>query len=62
MKKWYHFIAKATPILLIVIAVILGIVAKFIEKFSANIAMGLQTITFILFVYAFIKFFDSKFK
>lgn len=62
MKKILSFFKSASPLILILVSVGIGIVAKLIEKNFTNIAMGLQTITFILFVYAFIKFFDSKFK
>jgi hypothetical protein len=62
MNKFISFFKSASPILLILISVGIGIFAKLIEKSFTDIAMGLQTITFILFVYAFIKFFDSKFK
>lgn len=62
MKKFISFFKNASPIILILISIGIGIVAKLIEKSFTDIAMGLQTITFILFVYAFIKFFDSKFK
>ena len=62
MKKILSFLKNASPIILILISVGIGIIAKLIEKNFTDIAMGLQTITFILFVYAFIKFFDSKFK
>ena len=62
MNKFLSFFKQASPIILILISVGIGILAKLIEKNFTNIAMGLQTITFILFVYAIIKFFNSKFK
>ena len=62
MMKFIDFFKKASPIILILISIGIGIIAKLIEKNFTSIAMGLQTITFILFVYAFIKFFNSKFK
>ena len=58
----FDIFKKASPIILILISIGIGIIAKLIEKNFTSIAMGLQTITFILFVYAFIKFFNSKFK
>ncbi len=62
MKKFILFFKNASPIILLLVSVGIGILAKLIEKKFTDIAMGLQTITFIMFVYAFIKFFDSKFK
>lgn len=62
MKKFISFFKNASPLILIIISIGIGFFAKLIEKNFTSIAMGLQTITFILFVYAFIKFFDSKFK
>lgn len=62
MNKFLSFFKNASPLLLILVSVGLGVVAKLIEKHFTSIAMGLQTITFILFVYALIKFFNSKFK
>ncbi|MES2747940.1 MAG: hypothetical protein V4648_06160 [Bacteroidota bacterium] len=60
--KFLSFFKQASPIILLLICVVIGIIAKLIEGYFPSIAMGLQTITFILFVYTFIKFFDSKFK
>jgi ABC-type polysaccharide/polyol phosphate export permease len=62
MRKILTFFKSASPLLLLLVSIGIGIVAKLIEKKFTDIAMGLQTITFVLFVYAFIKFFDSKFK
>lgn len=62
MRKGIDFLKNASPLILLLISIGLAIVAKLIEMKFTDIAMGLQTITFILFVYAFIKFFDSKFK
>lgn len=62
MHKFLSFFRTASPLLLILVSIVIGIFAKFIEKRFTDIAMGLQLITFILFVYALIKFFNSKFK
>jgi ABC-type polysaccharide/polyol phosphate export permease len=62
MNKFLSFFKSASPILLIVISIGIGMFAKFIEMRFADIAMGLQLITFMLFIYALIKFFNSKFK
>jgi hypothetical protein len=62
MNKFLSFFKLASPLLLVLISIGIGILAKFIEKRFIDIAMGLQLITFMLFIYALIKFFNSKFK
>lgn len=62
MKKFLTFFKAASPIVLILISIGIGVLAKIIEIKFSNIAMGLQLITFMLFVYAVIKFFNSIFK
>lgn len=58
--KFLDFFKKASPVMLILISVGIGIVAKLIEKNFTSIAMGLQLLTFILFFYALIKLFSPK--
>jgi len=60
MKKFFSFFKSASPILLIGLSIGIGFFAKLIEIKFTDIAMGLQLITFILFVYAIIKFFNKK--
>ena len=62
MNKFVSFFRQTSPITLLLISVGLALLAKLIEMKSTDIAMGLQTITFILFVYALIKFLNSRFK
>ncbi len=62
MNKFLSFFRQTSPLTLLLISAILAVIAKLIEKNFTNIAMGLQTITFILFVYALIKFFNKVFK
>ena len=62
MKKFLTFFKAASPIVLILISIGIGVLAKIIEIKFSNIAMGLQLITFVLFVYAVIRFFNSIFK
>jgi hypothetical protein len=47
---------------LILICIGLGVLAKLIELKFSDVAMGLQLITFILFVYALKRIFDKIFK
>jgi hypothetical protein len=44
------------------ISVGVEILSKIIEIKFPTIAMGLQLLTFMVFIYALIKFFNSKFK
>ena len=62
MNKFLFFFKSASPIILILISIGIGVFAKLIEKNFGSIAMGLQLITFMLFVYGVIKFFNSIFK
>ncbi|GAA4071619.1 hypothetical protein GCM10022389_16130 [Flavobacterium cheonanense] len=62
MNKIVSFFKTSSPIILILICFGLGVLAKLIEKKSSDIAMGLQLITFILFVYALKRIFDKIFK
>jgi len=62
MNKFISFFKQTSPLLLILISAVMGIVAKLIEKYSVNTAMGMQTIAFVLFLYALIRWIDSKWK
>ncbi len=62
MNNFVSFFKSASPLILILISIVLGVLAKFIEKRFTDIAMGLQLITFVLFLYGLIKFFNSKLK
>ncbi len=62
MNRFLLFFKSASPLLLILISFVIEVLAKFIEKWFASFSMGLELITFILFFYALIKFFNSRFK
>ena len=62
MNRFLLFFKTASPILLILISVIIEIFAKFIEKWFSSLSMGLGLISYVLFLYALIKFFNSIFK
>ena len=62
MNKFLSFFKAASPLLLLTISVGVEILAKVIEIKFPTIAMGLQLLTFMVFIYALIKFFNSKFK
>lgn len=62
MNKFLSFFKTASPLILILVSVGIGIVAKIIEIKFKNIAMGLELITFILFIYALKRFGDKIFK
>lgn len=55
------FFKSISPLFLILFSVIFEILAKFIETKFPTIALGLQLLTFLVFIYAIIKFFNSKF-
>jgi len=62
MNKLFSFFKTASPLLLLLISVVVEILAKIIETKFPTIAMGLQLLTFMVFVYASIKLLNSKFK
>jgi hypothetical protein len=62
MNKFLYFLKTASPLILILVSVGIGIVAKIIEIKFKNIAMGLQLITFILFLYVLKRVGDKIFK
>jgi hypothetical protein len=62
MNKFLSFFKAASPLFLLIISVGVEILSKVIEIKFPTIAMGLQLLTFIVFIYALIKFFNSKFK
>jgi len=61
MNKFLTFFKTASPLILLLVCIGLGIFAKLIETKFSDIAMGLQLISFILFIYTLIKFFNSRF-
>ena len=62
MTKFLSFFKTTSPLMLIILSFGLAIVAKLVEIKFPDIAMGLQLITFILFVYALKRIFDKIFK
>ncbi len=62
MNKFLFFFKTTSPLILILISFGIGVLAKLIEIKFPDIAMGLQLMTFGLFVYALAKFFNSRFK
>lgn len=61
MNKLIIFFKTASPLILLLLCVGSEIVSKIIEIKLPTIAMGLQLVTFVVFIYALIKFFNSKF-
>lgn len=62
MTKFLSFFKTTSSLILILISFGIGVLAKLVEIKFPDIAMGLQIVTFIVFVYALIKFFNSRFK
>jgi hypothetical protein len=58
--KIITFFKEISPIKLVLISVLFGVFAKFIERFSKDFALGLQLVCFGLVVFAIIKYFESK--
>ena len=62
MNKFLSFFKTTSPLILLLISVGVEVLAKIIEIKFPTIAMGLQLLTFMVFIYALIKFFNSKFQ
>ncbi len=62
MNKMVSFFKTSSPIILILVCFGLAVLAKLIEKKFSDIAMGIQLITFVLFVYALKRIFDKMFQ
>ena len=60
MKRIVLFFKNISGIALIIISIILEVLSKFIEKYSANAAMFLQLLFFVLFIIAIHKFLNRK--
>jgi hypothetical protein len=60
MDKIVVFVRSISSTKLIIASVVLTVIAKLLEKYSADLALGIQLITFILFISALIKFTKSK--
>jgi hypothetical protein len=60
MNKVITLFKQTSPIKFIIISVVLGIIATFLEDSFKNIFLFLRMLSFVLFVYAIIKFFNSK--
>jgi len=62
MNRFLYFFKSSSPLILIMISFGIGVLAKLIEHKFSDIAMGLQLITFVLFVYALVRFLNKIFK
>ena len=60
MNKIISFFKNTSPLILLLISVGVEILSKIIEIKFPTIAMGLQLLTFMVFIYALIKFFNSN--
>jgi Ca2+/H+ antiporter len=60
MIKLVDFFRKGSSIKLILLCIPLYLISVFIEKSFPSIFLGLRMITFILFVYAVVRYFSEK--
>ncbi|KGO97354.1 hypothetical protein [Flavobacterium enshiense] len=60
MNKVIDFFKSASPIKIILITFLIGFVSMFLEKPFPNGFLALRLISFMLVVYAIIKFFSKK--
>ncbi|PZO30351.1 MAG: hypothetical protein DCF13_03490 [Flavobacteriaceae bacterium] len=60
MNKAVSNFKNTSPLKFILISIALGIIATFLEDSFKNIFLFLRIVSFGLFVYAVIKYFNSK--
>lgn len=60
MEKILLFFKNIPPVIVLIVSIVLEVISKFIEKYSANAAMFLQLLFFILFLTAIYKFLNRK--
>ena len=60
MEKILLFFRRIHALTLLIVGIVLEVLSKFIEKYSANAAMFLQLLFFILFLTAIYKFLNRK--
>jgi multidrug transporter EmrE-like cation transporter len=60
MEKILLFFKNISPVILLIVSIALEVLSKIIEKYSANTAMFLQLLFFILFLSAIYKFLNRK--
>lgn len=60
MNNVIAFFKNLTPIKMVLISVLLGGITVFIEKPFPNIFLALRLISFILMMWAIIKYFNKK--
>jgi len=60
MNKVLSFFTATSALKLIIISLLIAGLSYFIEKSLPSIFLGLRLISFLLFVYAVIRFFNKK--
>jgi hypothetical protein len=60
MNKIISFFKTSSPLILLLIGLGIEGLSKLIEKKVANLALGLQMISFIIIVYALIRLINRK--
>lgn len=60
MNKIIRFFREASPLQLVLIGFVLGLIAIFFEKPFPSIFLGLRLIGYVLFFWAIIRYFNSK--
>ena len=60
-NKMTNFLKGITPVQLLFAGILLEVIAIFLQKYFATVALTFQLVSFAIFVYAAIKFFNKKF-
>ena len=61
ITKITRFIVNITPMQLLFAGILLEVIAIFLQKYLPTVALTFQLVSFGIFIYAAIKFFNTKF-
>ena len=56
-----HFFKSIKPLHLVFAGILMEVIAIFLQKYLPTVALTFQLVSFCIFIYAAIKFFNSKF-
>ena len=61
MTRIINFIKNISPMQLLFAGILLEVIAIFLQKYLPTVALTFQLLSFGIFIYAAIKFFNKKF-
>lgn len=61
INKIINSIKNVTPMQLLFVGILLEVIAIFLQKYLPTVSLTFQLVSFGIFIYAAIKFFNKKF-